>query len=84
MTSRNAVPATQAVPVGVRVLATWTVIFPEAVLANWLLSQFDSTWNGYIQTALLTAVVIPPAVTVLVPLLLRWYVKLTQRWRSGS
>ena len=69
----------------VRVIATWLVIFPSVATGQVLIGPFVTRWPWLAQTMLLTVVVVPFAVCVGVPSMLRATGALTRRWaRSGS
>lgn len=57
--------------VHLRALATWLVIFPEVTLVNLVLSPSSPPVQTTARAALVTIVVVPPAVYLLVPALLR-------------
>ena len=62
-------PATPSVHV--RAFLTWLVIFPEVTLVNWALSPTDPLGPIVLRSLIVTLVVIPPAVYLFVPALLR-------------
>jgi hypothetical protein len=52
-------------------VATWLVIFPSVAIGHVLISPFVSDWPTITQTMLLTGLVVPFAVCVGVPFMLR-------------
>lgn len=70
--------------VHVRALLTWLVIFPEVALVNWVLSPSEPLGAVVLRSLIVTVVVIPPAVYLFVPLLLRGWARLvTARLTKG-
>lgn len=70
----DAVPAAQASPppsVHVRVLATWLGIFPLVSIGLLLLEPIAGGWHPVLRALVLTAVVVPVAVYLVVPRILR-------------
>jgi antibiotic biosynthesis monooxygenase (ABM) superfamily enzyme len=68
--------------VHVRALVTWLVIFPEVALVNWVLSPAEPIGATVLRSLIVTVVVIPPAVYLFVPVLLRvWARHITDRER---
>lgn len=65
--------------VHVRALVTWCVIFPEVALVNWLLAPAADALETVGRSALVTILVIPPAVYFFVPVILKGLVRLRQR-----
>ena len=57
--------------VHVRVIVTWVAIFPMVALGMTLLGLFAGDWPPVLRALVLTAVVVPTAVYLLVPRLLR-------------
>ena len=69
--------------VHVRALLTWLVIFPEVAVVNWALSPFDPLGPTVLRSLVVTAVVVPPAVYLFVPALVRlWTRRVTARFSS--
>ncbi|WP_066039252.1 hypothetical protein [Herbiconiux solani] len=61
--------------VHVRAFLTWLVIFPEVALVNWALSPTDPLGPIVLRSLIVTLVVIPPAVYLFVPALLRLWTR---------
>jgi hypothetical protein len=57
--------------VHVRVIVTWLAIFPMVALGMTLLGLFAGDWPPVLRALVLTAVVVPTAVYLLVPRMLR-------------
>lgn len=67
-------PAAPAVPsVHVRAVVTWVAIFPLVALGMTAMNPFTDTWHPVLRALVLTVVVVPLAVYVVVPRLLRLY-----------
>lgn len=66
-----------------RVLATWLVIFPLVALGQIALAPVTHAWNPVLRTALLTAVVVPLAVGLAVPRVVK-VLSLVRRRRQGT
>ncbi|MBF4571151.1 hypothetical protein ITJ64_01315 [Herbiconiux sp. VKM Ac-1786] len=81
--SRQAVGVAPRQPsVHVRALLTWLVIFPEVALVNWILSPTEPIGATVLRSLIVTVAVIPPAVYLFVPMLLRvWARRITDRPR---
>ncbi|MFG6402133.1 hypothetical protein [Microbacterium sp. P04] len=62
--------------VHVRAFLTWLVIFPEVTLVNWLLSPSEPLGPIVLRSLIVTLAVIPPAVYLFVPLLLKAWVRI--------
>lgn len=58
-------------PLWLRILITWLVIFPLVAVGQALLQWTAAEWPPLLQAALLTGAVVPFAVGVAVPSLLR-------------
>lgn len=69
--------------VHLRALVTWCVIFPEVALVNVLLSPSANLLETVGRSALVTVIVVPPAVYVFVPLLLAGATRLAARHFRG-
>lgn len=69
--------------VHLRALVTWCVIFPEVALVNVLLSPSANLLDTVGRSALVTVIVVPPAVYVFVPILLAGAARLSAR-RAGE
>ncbi|UOE42784.1 hypothetical protein [Agromyces larvae] len=69
----TAVPASQAGPpsVHVRAIATWLAIFPMVSIGMLALAPVSGSWHPVLRALVLTAVVVPLAVYLVVPQLLR-------------
>jgi antibiotic biosynthesis monooxygenase (ABM) superfamily enzyme len=57
--------------VHVRVIVTWLAIFPMVAVGMTLLGLFADAWPPVLRALVLTAVVVPTAVYLLVPRMLR-------------
>lgn len=85
-TSATTAPAAAPAPpsVHVRAVVTWLAIFPLVAIGMMLLAPFSESWHPVLRALVLTAVVVPLAVYVVVPRLLRGYGALRRRApRSG-
>lgn len=60
----------------IRALITWIAIYPLATLAFFAMAPFSADWNPALRAFVLTIVVVPPAVYLVVPQLMRGYGKL--------
>lgn len=65
------VPAPAHPSTHVRVIITWLAIFPLVTLGLLVMMPFTSQWPLVLRTLVLTAVVVPLAVYVVVPQLMR-------------
>lgn len=87
-----AAPATPARPavgappsVHVRAVITWLAIFPLVALGMMLIAPISESWHPVLRALVLTLVVVPLAVYVVVPQLMRGYGALRRRApRSGE
>lgn len=59
--------------VHIRVFLTWCAIFPLVTLASLALEPIAGGWHPVLRALVLTAVVVPVAVYLVVPRLLRLY-----------
>lgn len=85
-----AAPAAQAAgpiappSVHVRAVITWLAIFPLVAVGMMLMAPFTESWHPVLRAFVLTLVVVPLAVYLVVPKLIRAYVGLRRRPpRSG-
>ena len=60
--------------VHVRAIATWITIFPLVALGMTLMGPFSADWQPVLRALVLTAVIVPLAVYVIVPRMLKLYV----------
>lgn len=67
------VPAPKPPSVHVRALITWIAIFPLVTLGMWAIAPFSEDWNPVLRAFVLTLVVVPVAVYLVVPQLMRAY-----------
>lgn len=65
--------------VHVRAILTWIAIFPLGALGMTLLSPISAGWNDILRALVLTLVVVPLAVYLVVPALLRLRGRLAAR-----
>jgi antibiotic biosynthesis monooxygenase (ABM) superfamily enzyme len=67
-----------------RVVITWLAIFPLVAIGMMLMAPFTESWHPVLRAFVLTLVVVPLAVYLVVPKLIRAYVGLRRRApRSG-
>ena len=67
------VPASSAPSVHVRALITWIAIFPLVTLGFFAIAPFAEDWNPVLRAFVLSVVVVPVAVYLVVPQLMRAY-----------
>ena len=69
----------------VRAVITWLAIFPLVAIGMMLIAPISESWHPVLRAFVLTLVVVPLAVYVVVPQLLRGYGALRRRLapRSG-
>jgi antibiotic biosynthesis monooxygenase (ABM) superfamily enzyme len=86
----SAAPAAAAAPsappsVHVRAVITWLAIFPLVAVGMMLIAPISESWHPVLRAFVLTLVVVPLAVYVVVPWLLRRHAALRRRRapRSG-
>ncbi|MGW4929793.1 hypothetical protein ACWEOH_11600 [Agromyces sp. NPDC004153] len=84
-----AAPATaRAVPtppsVHVRAVITWLAIFPLVAVGMLLIAPIAESWHPVLRAFVLTLVVVPLAVYLVVPQLMRAYVALRRRRTARS
>lgn len=79
MTDKPIVPS-----VHIRALATWIVIFPLVALGLAYLGPLMGTFHPVLKAFILTVIIVPLAVYVLVPQLLRLYVRQVKRLRERT
>ncbi|QYM76122.1 hypothetical protein [Leucobacter luti] len=58
-------------PLPIRILTTWGVILPLALLAQWALSPLTETWHPVLRLTATISLVVPIAVTWGLPLAMR-------------
>jgi antibiotic biosynthesis monooxygenase (ABM) superfamily enzyme len=83
-TSTAPVPTTTAAPavvpsIHVRAAITWLAIFPLVSIGMMLIGPISEAWHPVLRALVLTAVVVPTAVYVVVPRLLRVYAAIMSR-----
>lgn len=66
-------------PLPIRVLTTWGVILPLALLAQWLLAPITAGWPPVLTLALTISIVVPVVVVWALPLALRGAAALVRR-----
>jgi antibiotic biosynthesis monooxygenase (ABM) superfamily enzyme len=66
----------------IRAFATWIVIFPLVALGLTVLGPLLGTLHPVLKAFILTAIIVPLAVYLLVPNLLKLYVWRVTRWRE--
>lgn len=57
----------------VRALITWIAIFPLVTIGMFAIAPFSAEWNPVLRALVLTLVVVPVAVYLVVPQLMRGY-----------
>ena len=67
--------------VHVRAIITWLAIFPLVTLGFFAIAPFAEGWNPVLRAFVLTVVVVPLAVYLVVPQLMRAYGALVRRRR---
>ena len=79
-------PAPALPSVHVRAVITWLAIFPLVAIGMMLIAPMSESWHPVLRAFVLTLVVVPLAVYVVVPQLLRAYGALRRRRapRSGE
>ena len=83
--SAPARPATAPPSVHVRAVITWLAIFPLVAIGMMLIGPISESWHPVLRAFALTLVVVPLAVYVVVPQLMRGYGALRRRApRSGA
>ena len=75
------VPTTPRIPAGppsvhVRAVITWIAIFPLVTLGFFAIAPFATDWNPILRAFVLSVVVVPIAVYLVVPQLMRAYGKI--------
>lgn len=71
--------------VHVRAVITWLAIFPLVAIGMMLIAPLSESWHPVLRAFALTLVVVPLAVYVVVPQLMRGYLALRRRApRSGE
>jgi len=68
--------------VHVRAVITWLAIFPLVALGMTAMGPVTVDWHPVLRALVLTAVVVPLAVYLVVPTLLRWYGAIRARRRA--
>ncbi len=69
-------PAHRPPTVHARALITWIAIFPLVTLGFYAIAPFAADWNPVLRALVLSVVVVPVAVYLVVPQLMRIYGKL--------
>ncbi len=69
--------------VHVRVVITWIAIFPLVAMASLAIAPVAQEWNPILRALVVSTLVVPVAVYLVVPRLLRLYVRL-RKARSGK
>ncbi len=77
MTEKPIIPS-----IHIRAAATWIVIFPLVALGLAFLGPIMGTLHPVLKAFVLTVIIVPLAVYVLVPQLLKLYVWRVKRWRE--
>ena len=67
----------------VRAIITWLAIFPLVTLGFYAIEPFASEWNPVARALLLSLVVVPLAVYLVVPQLMRAYARLRRDARAA-
>ena len=82
-TTSSDVPASALKPpsVHVRAVIAWIAIFPLVALAFFAIAPFAADWNPVLWAFILSIVVVPVAVYLVVPQLMRAYGKLRRARR---
>jgi antibiotic biosynthesis monooxygenase (ABM) superfamily enzyme len=85
-TAPNAGPVPTPPSVHVRAVITWLAIFPLVAIGMMLIAPISESWHPVLRAFVLTLVVVPLAVYVVVPWLLRRHGALRRRRapRSGA
>lgn len=78
------VPAVTPAPVHVRAVITWLAIFPLVSIGMLALNPLWGDWHPILRALLLTAIVVPLAVYLVVPRLLRGHDALRSRARTRT
>ncbi|MDQ1571258.1 MAG: hypothetical protein QOF79_1932 [Actinomycetota bacterium] len=83
---RAQAPSRKPPSVHVRALITWIAIFPLVTVGFFAMAPFATSWSPVLRTFVLTIVVVPVAVYVVVPQLIRLYGKIrtTSPWPSRT
>lgn len=76
MSSTNSTLAPAPPSVHARAVITWIAIFPLVTLGFFAIAPFATDWNPVLRAFVLTVVVVPLAVYVVVPQLMRVYGKI--------
>lgn len=72
-------PSPRPASVHVRAALTWIAIFPLVAIGMIVIAPFSESWHPVLRAFVLTVVIVPLAVYVLVPQLLRGYSALRRR-----
>lgn len=77
-TSPTSIPSSTPQPpsVHVRAVITWIAIFPLVTLGFFAIAPFAEDWNPVLRAFVLSVVVVPVAVYLVVPQLMRMYGKI--------
>jgi antibiotic biosynthesis monooxygenase (ABM) superfamily enzyme len=83
-TPSAATPAAGARPVAppsvhMRAVITWLAIFPLVAIGMLVIAPFSESWHPVLRAFVLTLVVVPVAVYLVVPQLMRGYAALRRR-----
>jgi antibiotic biosynthesis monooxygenase (ABM) superfamily enzyme len=70
---------TQPPSTHVRAIITWVAIFPLVALGMMAIAPFSADWHPVLRALVLTLVVVPVAVYLVVPQLLRGYAAIRAR-----
>ena len=76
MSSTNNTLAPAPSSVHARAVITWIAIFPLVTLGFFAIAPFATDWNPVLRAFVLTVVVVPLAVYIVVPQLMRVYGKI--------
>lgn len=81
LTANIAVSSAPPAPpsVHVRAVITWIAIFPLVTLGFFAIAPFAADWNPVLRAFVLSVIVVPIAVYLVVPQLMRGYGKLRAR-----
>ena len=71
--------APQPPSVHVRAVITWIAIFPLVTLGFFAIAPFAEDWNPVLRAFILSVIVVPIAVYLVVPQLMRMYTRMRAR-----
>lgn len=80
MTTTSTAPAVPSVHV--RAFLTWIAIFPLVALGMVVIGPVSGDWHPVLRAFVLTLVIVPLAVYVIMPRLLRLYGRIASRQRA--